>query len=313
MTRSKTFNRTHKTDNVQANSLNPKIAKSIRRPRPTFHRHAKCHKTVIRNPFWYGDEGPPLGNSFSAAQTKRRQDKVLAILQRAAKSKKRRGLHKKSKALMKLAKKIKRCRPKRRCGSQACPLCARAFQRAKVAAQTQLTADLEQDMLGKTLVMVTAIPLEKALRQGKLKKLNVSKANRWLKDKLGAHGIKRLIVGAADLSWEKQNGKGYWQLHWHLAMWTKKPKALTQKLKDLFPSVEKYDRPVEVTKTVNRDFLAYMHKAIKLPELLRHNRKNIPELLLFLDRTEPLDFLVLQGVRMSAQQDGLVFHRIEEK
>jgi hypothetical protein len=231
--------------------------------KPTFTKHVKCQKTIIKNQFWYGDKAPSLGPSFTAAKTQRRRDTILAILQRAAKSKKRIGLHKKGKALMKLAKKLKMCRPSHRCGSQGCPLCARAFQRAKVAAQTQLIANLEQEKLGKILVMVTTIPLDRSLRPGELKKLDVNKENRWLKDKLRHHGIKRLIVGAADLSWEKQNGKGYWQLHWHLAMWTKKPKALTQKLKDLFPSVEKYNRPVEVTKTVNRGFLAYMHKAIK--------------------------------------------------
>jgi hypothetical protein len=281
--------------------------------KPRFTKHVKCHKTVIKNPFWYGDEGPPLGNAFSAAETARRRDEVLAIIERAARSKTRKGLNKTAKALMKLAKKIKRCRPNRRCGSQACPLCARAYQRAKVAAQAQLTADLDQDMVGNTLVMVTAIPLDRSVSPGKLKKLNVSKANRWLKDTLRANGIQRLIVGAADLSWEKRNGHGHWQLHWHLAMWTKKPKKLTKKVKALFPSVEKYDRPVEVTTTFDLAFLGYIHKAIKLTDLLRHNRKNIPEVLLFLDRTEPLDFLVLQGVRMSAQHGGLVFRRIQGK
>jgi hypothetical protein len=41
-------------------------------------------------------------------------------------------------------------------------------------------------------------------------------------------------------------------------------------------------------------FLGYMNKAIKLPQLLRTNRKALPELLLVLDRTEPMDLMVTQ-------------------
>jgi hypothetical protein len=48
-------------------------------------------------------------------------------------------------------------------------------------------------------------------------------------------------------------------------------------------------------------FLGYMNKAIKLPDLLRTNRKHLPELLLVLDRTEPMDLMVYTQHRLTAQ------------
>ena len=50
----------------------------------------------------------------------------------------------------------------------------------------------------------------------------------------------------------------------------------------------------------------YMNKAIKLPDLLRRNRRDLPQLLLALDRTNPLDLLVIKGLTLSAQSGRLV-------
>jgi hypothetical protein len=60
-------------------------------------------------------------------------------------------------------------------------------------------------------------------------------------------------------------------------------------------------------------FLPYKDKAIKLPALLRNNRRGLPYLLLALDRTEPLELTVLFGVRASAQDGGLEFKKIPRR
>ena len=57
----------------------------------------------------------------------------------------------------------------------------------------------------------------------------------------------------------------------------------------IFPSDKKYRRPVVVSKTWSLGFIPYKDKGIKLPDLLRRNRTHLPELLLALDRTGPLN------------------------
>ena len=159
------------------------------------------------------------------------------------------------------------------------------------------------------LVFVTIIPKRFTFRLDELHKIDVRKANRWFKDKIKAVG-KRTIIGSADLGWEKRRGKQYLQLHWHLVMWTKSPKKLRTKLKAIFGAAQKYERPVDVREARDLGFLAYMNKGIKLPGLLRNNRRNLAELMLVLDKTEAMDLLVLTKLRLSAQAGALAVRPI---
>jgi hypothetical protein len=187
----------------------------------------------------------------------------------------------------------------------ACPRCARAFQKAKVAAHEEIISSLKKDPR-KQLVFVTLIPRDMMYRPGEFSQINVKKANRWLKDALKPLG-KRTMLGSADLGWETRRGKVYIQLHWHLAMWTRKPKRLKEKLASIFPRTKKHERLVEVKVAENLGFLGYMNKTIKLAEWLRANRKELTELLLVLDRTDPIDLLVHRRIRLSAQKGRLAF------
>jgi hypothetical protein len=153
--------------------------------------------------------------------------------------------------------------------------------------------------------MATVIPLHLRYTPASLPRLDIAKRNRWLKDALTKAGLVQMMVGSADISWEHRRNKHYYQLHWHIAMWTKNPQKLQKRLLRVFPPKNKYDRPVEVTKSFSLDFLPYMNKAIKLPELLRHNRQHLPPLLLALHRTAPLDLMVIRGLRPSAQSGRL--------
>ena len=191
----------------------------------------------------------------------------------------------------------------------ACPRCARAFQKAKVAAQEKIITAESNKKLAKKLVFVTIIPKRFKYLPDEFDKIDVRKANRWFKDKIKAVG-KRTIIGSADLGWEKRREKQYLQLHWHLVMWTKSPKKLRAKLKAIFGKSEKYERPVDVRVAENLGFLAYMNKAIKLPLLLRNSRRNLAELMLVLDKTEAMDLLVLMRLRSSAQSGALAFRPI---
>jgi hypothetical protein len=250
--------------------------------------------------------------SLSARKTLERRTDVVDILLKAANKNKASGERLKAKLLKRLVDKIDHCRRTDRCGSLACPECARAFQRAKADAQRQLfeasdskTANSNSNPANNVLVMVTVIPLHLVFTAATLTKLDIAKRTRWLKDILSKAGLTEVMVGSADISWEHRENKDYYQLHWHLAMWTKDPEDLHKRLLKVFPPKNKYDRPVVVTKSRTPGFHMYMHKAIKLPDLLRRNRQHLPWLLLTLDRTAPLDLMVIKGLRLSAQSGRL--------
>ena len=97
--------------------------------RPQFRAHVKAHKTVISNERWF-QKGPPfLGGAFTVKKTVQRHAAVINILSRASKRAPRAGNDELADAYHRLRTKITACRPRRRCGSSACPKCARAFQR----------------------------------------------------------------------------------------------------------------------------------------------------------------------------------------
>jgi uncharacterized C2H2 Zn-finger protein len=106
-------------------------------------------------------------------------------------------------------------------------------------------------------VFVTVIPKAMMYTPGEFQKINIKKANRWLKDTLKPMG-KRMMLGSADLGWEKRRGGGYIQLHWHLIMWTSNPDNLVRKLKMIFRKTKQYERPVDVREAMDLGFLPYM-------------------------------------------------------
>jgi len=268
--------------------------------------HIRAHEAVVTNEFWYGDGPPSLGKSFTAGKTAERNTAVVSILLKAGKRAAKAGDKRLADAYFDLGDKLHSCRPRARCGSLSCPKCARAFQKAKTAAQEALIPVLQKASPTKKLVMVTVVPLHLTFTPAQLATLNFRKMNRWLKDTLKLASFTRVTCGSADISWEN----GFYQLHWHIGMFTSNRKKLTKRLKKIFPGKDKGDRPVVVSKTWSLGFVAYMNKAIKLHQLLRRNRTHLPELLLALDRTEPLDLMVLTKLRLSAQQGRLIIRPI---
>ena len=279
---------------------------------PKLTRHVHAHDAVIGNEYWYGD-GPPLMHpSLSARKTAQRKADVVDLLEKASQRSNAKGDRKQARQFRRLAKELDRCRHRNRCGSLACPECARAFQRAKADAQkrvfltsTSKAAGSTSDPGNKVLVMATVIPLHLRYTPATLAQLDIAKRNRWLKDASTKAGLVQMMVGSADISWEHRRNKHYYQLHWHLAMWTKDPKKLQKRLLHFFPPKNKHDRPVEVTKSRSPNFFPYVNKAIKLPDLLRRNRQHLPRLLLALHHTAPLDLMVIKGLRLSAQSGRL--------
>jgi hypothetical protein len=304
-----------RTETVRIRSLLSSASPTWSRRPAGRGKYDHAHEQVTNNENWYGDEAPSLGKSFTAKKTAERQQEVVQILVRAAKRADKAGSKRLAQTYDALADKLEECGPRHRCRSLACPKCARAFQKAKVAAQRRLVKKLAKARPGKQLVMANVIPLWMTYRPDHLAQLDIGKRNRWLKDALAAAGFRRVMLGSADISWEQ----GYYQLHWHIGMWTSNRKQLKKRLKTIFPSTgtnwkplaifpkdKKYRRPVLVSNTWSLGFIPYKHKAIKLPDLLRRNRTHLPELLLALDRTEPLELMVLSKLRLSAQCGQLV-------
>jgi hypothetical protein len=276
-----------------------------RRNGPTFKTHRKAHEAVLADESRFGDGVPVIGKQFTAAKAKERKTEIIGLLYPAAERERRAGDLGVADRLEILADKIFSCRPARRCGSLACTECHRAFQKAKVAAQLTTIKLLKATRSKKLLVMATIIPLMITYTPEELAYLNVQKLNRWLKDALTKAGFKRVMLGSIDFSWEAD--RGIYQPHWHIAMFTSNRKKLQGRLKLIFPTRERSDRPALVSRTYSLNFLPYKDKAIKLPALLRNNRRGLPYLLLALDRTEPLELMILSGVRVSAQDGGLEF------
>jgi hypothetical protein len=278
---------------------------------PIFKTHQKAHHEVLATEDWFGDGEPVIGKQFTAKKAKERKAEIIDLLFRTATRERRAGAADLADRLETLADKISDCRPTRRCGSLACTECQRAFQKAKVAAQRTTIKLLKTTRKGKLLVMVTAVPLWITYTPEGLANLDVRNLNRWLKDSLARVGFKRVMLGSIDFSWEAK--RGIYQPHWHIAMWTSNRDQLTRRLKPVFTGLERGDRPVEASKTYSLGFLPYKNKAIKLPDLLRNNRRGLPYLLLALDRTEPLELMVLSGIRVSAQDGGLEFKKIQRR
>jgi hypothetical protein len=282
-----------------------------RRNGPIFKTHQKAHEEVLANEFWFGDGVPVIGKQFTAEKARERKTAVVTLLFLAAKRERRAGDAGVADRLEILADKIFSCQPKRRCGSLACTECLRAFQKAKVAAQEITIKQLRATRNNKLLVMANVIPLWITYTPEELANLDVRKLNRWLKDALTRADFKRVMLGSIDFSWEAD--RGIYQPHWHIALFTSNRKELQRRLKLIFPSRERGDRPVVISKTYSLKFLPYKDKAIKLPALLRNNRRGLPYLLLALDQTEPLELMILFGVRVSAQDGGLDFKKIQRR
>jgi hypothetical protein len=241
--------------------------------KPRFSSHVRAHEEITSNEAWYGDKAPDLGKGFTAAKTQERTNTVTQILLRAAKRAEKNDTSDLAEAYYQLYDKIEGCRARRRCGSLACPLCARAFQKAKVVAQQDIITALKKGP-NKHLVWVTVIPRKMMYQPGLFAKIDVKKANRWLKDALKPIG-NRTILGSADLGWETRRGTGYIQIHWHLVIWTKRPKRLKRRLAYIFTKTKKHERPVKVRLAEDLGFLPYTHKIIKLVEWLRFNKKQL--------------------------------------
>lgn len=157
------------------------------------------------------------------------------------------------------------------------------------------------------LCWVTIIPLELNYPCGTLHEFDAADFNAKLFETLKWGGINRLLLGSMDFDLKSNRFGKYWQPHWHLTLLTQDPELLRERLKELFPAMAKHDYPVDVEEIRDFDVVPYIHKVVKAKELLREGRRNLPELLLALDKVNPLDFLAMRELLLTAQKGGMLF------
>lgn len=121
-------------------------------------------------------------------------------------------LEKGNRACRRLAKKLRRCKKKARCLSDACPVCKRQFRRWFVSRVCPLFE-------GHECQFATVIPEIRQLLPGNLEDLSYRTMNDTLVKNLNRTGLGDLtIVGGIDIDFRTANESGapsYWQPHFH--------------------------------------------------------------------------------------------------
>lgn len=265
--------------------------------------YKQAYAAVLNNPYWFSDRPRLLKETFNAENTRKRAELLINILRRAAGRRSEQHLTERYSSLV---DKLAACQ-RDHCGSSACLNCLRAFQQAKSVAHRNAILQLATIYPNVLWCVVTIIPLELNYPCGNLNKFNASGFNQHLIQTLAWDGLTRPFLGSIDFSLETSPVGKYWQPHWHITLHTNDPDMLRERLKELFPPIGKYAYPVDISQADNLDFLPYVHKGIKINELLRHGRRQLPNILVMLDGINPLDLLAYRGLVLSAKRNGLNF------
>jgi hypothetical protein len=132
-----------------------------------------------------------------------------------------------------------------------------SLPRAATVAQTEIIQQLSGLIPGKGLVFVTIIPVDYCFPCGTLDEFEIHEFNSVLIGRLQEAKVLRPLIGGVDFSLERTAaGLKYWQPHWHFGTWTNNRPLLLERLKDVFPKSEKYERPVGCNRTPRSGFLS---------------------------------------------------------
>lgn len=231
----------------------------------------------------------------------------IEILVRAGRRNERSSNRNTARELFGIAEKLSRCQKNRRCNSLACPRCRHAHQLAKSAGQAKLLSELAARGYGRP-VMGTLVPVNLRFTAEDIADVNLDTIVRRFKDNLARHDFSQPLVGHVDISWERE---GYFQVHFHTGLVTTDSAALTNSLKAAFPRNRPRSRPVHFKKAWDLEFVPYVNKVVHTAALLRSARRKLPGILVMLDRNDPMDGLVLRGIRLSTEDGNLLFKPIK--
>jgi hypothetical protein len=147
------------------------------------------------------------------------------------------------------------CEPKFRCGSAACPECARAAQKwlteyVRQYCEADVVARVEDRRPNISYVATTVVPPGVRAQQGELSKKAMSGARKQLRETLLGLCTLEFGVFAYDFSLNDDTGKDLgidWQPHFHGILGVTDTTTLEDVLRKKYPKTDEVAKPVMVT------------------------------------------------------------------
>lgn len=247
----------------------------------------------------------PKNRFETCVQVRNRREKLVRLLENGDKDAQR------------VAKRLKRCKPQRRCGSGACPVCCRKFRRWWVGEVLNLLSPTHGvkgngDAVALTITLVNR---EHRRAAGQLHTLDLKKLiDQYRTQFKRANLDAAVVVGAVDFSFNV-DGLKRWEPHWspHLYLIVRgaASEAVRERLKRYLIADDAVPRPIR--KRTMKDTVKAASYAWKSAFFQRNSfldgagtlnswpypmkAPQVRELMVYLDRYQPTDRLFLRNVR----------------
>jgi hypothetical protein len=191
---------------------------------------------ILADERWYGDGEPSWTGAPASEEAQNRRLFCAKRLRR----------FKITPQALKLAARLKACRPGKRCKSGACPECGRAFQRWFVHSTTALisASDSSSD-----LVSVSIVPPKARAPSFDITALSIADSISAVTQALEGSSDIEWMVGGIDVSLNDDTQKGLeedWQLQLYAIAMVKNRDALASRLRSKFERTKEVFRPVQI-------------------------------------------------------------------
>jgi hypothetical protein len=277
---------------------------------------------ILGDEYYYRDGPPNWSKARSSKQAKKARKSYVKRLRRFAPQ---------FPEAKPLAKVLARCKPRRRCMDGGCPECTRAFQRAFVAGVAPLADDADH------LIRLSIVFPDYRADEDKLHTLDTTSLLRFVSEmSRRAHNL-NWAIGGVDLSLndDSQKGRGIqWQPQLYVIADARDVGlSLSTLLRDRLHSSEIAHRPVQVkacdgteaavSYAFKTDFvrrIGYWGRSLtsQNPRKSWHTRKislrpvEHVQALIWMHKIGLHGRLLLHGVRMTRQGDGVSLARIKQ-
>lgn len=213
-------------------------------------------------------------------------------------------------SMLDLARRLQACRRDHRCTSLACAMCRRTWARAQFHGLVQAAEKMQRYWPAQKLAFGTVVPHGICYPETRLNQLRAAGFQRQLHDALARADVTiTALIGVLEISYEEVvGGTPYFQPHWHFLAMTDDPTELEVALGSQFPCPDPANSPVRVRDVYDLEGAAsYLCKVVEKGHrwqgMRTQNlvRRVLPltrqrEVLLWLDRHPPMEFLIEQNV-----------------
>jgi hypothetical protein len=191
---------------------------------------------ILSDEKWYGDGDPSWPGARTAEQAAERRLFCAKRLRR----------FKLTPQALKLAARLKACRPGKRCKSGACPECGRAFQRFFVHSTTAL---ISASSNSGDLVSVSIVFPKARVPSPDVTELSMAESMAAVTEALQESTDIEWMIGGIDVSLNDDTQKGLqeeWQLQLYAIAMVKNRDALRSHLRSKFQRTDDVFRPVQI-------------------------------------------------------------------